>query len=149
MKPFEERYIPEPNSGCWLWLESVAPDGYGRTRNGGKRKTLAHRLSWTLHRGEIPTDLCVLHKCDERSCVNPDHLFLGTYHDNAKDRDTKGRNGKQKMSGEKCYRARLTEADVKAIRLDTRPQRTVAKDYGITQSAISNIQLRKCWKHLA
>ena len=88
---FERNFIPEPNSGCWLWLLSLC-NGYGRIYDlQNKRGALAHRLSWEIHRGAIPSGLWVLHKCDVRSCVNPDHLFLGTGLDNMTDMIAKGR----------------------------------------------------------
>lgn len=80
-------------SECWYWRGSLEEFGYGRLQS--KR---AHRLSWTLFNGEIPKGLYVLHKCDIRNCVNPDHLFLGTQIDNMRDMVKKGRhnNGRQK-----------------------------------------------------
>lgn len=87
---FGERWTPEPNSGCWLWTKALTKEGYGSL--GFNRKiNYAHRVSWILHRGEIPPGLCVLHHCDTRACVNPDHLFLGTYQDNFHDCRAKGR----------------------------------------------------------
>jgi len=142
---FDECYIPEPNSGCWLWEKSLAAAGYGRIRHGGQRY-LAHRYSWTIHRGEIPPGLWVLHKCDTRPCVNPNHLFLGTRDDNAADMAQKGRSRDQ--HGSKHNMARLTEADVLSIRSDPRLQRVIAAEYGITQSAISQIKRQARWKHL-
>ena len=81
--------IHGPN-GCWEWQACTRPDGYGHYRYKYKN-WLAHRFSWTLTNGEILEELCVLHKCDNRKCVNPNHLFLGTYKDNAVDRENKGR----------------------------------------------------------
>jgi hypothetical protein len=140
---FDECYIPEPNSGCWLWEKSLDVYGYGRLGHDG----LAHRHSWTIHRGPIPLGMHVLHKCDTPICVNPDHLFLGTAGDNARDRDKKGRGAKR--SGEKSNLSKLTEADVLAIRSDTRLQVIISKIYGINQTTVSKIKCRKSWAHLA
>ena len=90
LERFNEKYIPEPNTGCWLWTSTWASCGYGQFRINGKY-WLAHRASWKLLYGEIPGGLQVLHKCDVRPCVNPDHLFLGTQSDNMLDCFKKGR----------------------------------------------------------
>lgn len=86
--PFEDSYIPEPNSGCWLWLRSVkgkkGTNNYGSIHRNG-RSFSAHRYSWMKHLGRIPNGMFVLHKCDVRCCVNPDHLFIGTQSDNIVD----------------------------------------------------------------
>ena len=96
---FQTKYIPEPNTGCWLWMADVDQKGYGRfSLNGGKR-VKAHRFSWKVHNGEIPEELdgqdyrgpCILHSCDNPTCVNPHHLFVGTQFDNIKDMIQKGR----------------------------------------------------------
>lgn len=90
---FDDMYCPEPNSGCWLWTASVR-HRYGSIRTSSTKCSSAHRVSWELHHGPIPEGICVLHRCDTPTCVNPDHLFLGTQLDNIKDRDQKGRNKK-------------------------------------------------------
>lgn len=82
--------IPEPNSGCWLWLARVSPNGYGSTNVDG-RDTGAHRASYLAFNGPIPSGLHVLHRCDVPLCVNPDHLWLGTNADNVRDMVAKGR----------------------------------------------------------
>lgn len=95
----EARSIPEPNSGCWLWLGTLDHSGYGQLRIcradqqalGLKGTQAAHRMSWLSHRGVIPDDLCVLHSCDNPPCVNPEHLWLGTFKDNSRDMVVKGR----------------------------------------------------------
>ncbi len=90
-KPFDEWYTAEPNTGCWLWTGSRNQKGYGWSRIQGISTRMAHRISWLLHRGDIPEGVLVCHKCDTPSCVNPDHLFLGTQKDNLLDMSRKGR----------------------------------------------------------
>lgn len=91
-----EKVSPEPTSGCWLWSGNVNSNGYGvigvgsRT-DGSRGNELTHRLSYKLNTGEIPVRKMVCHRCDNPSCVNPDHLFLGTQSDNMKDCKSKGR----------------------------------------------------------
>lgn len=81
---------PPYSAACWLWLASRNPDGYGHFFYNDSI-VAAHRVSWMMHRGEIPAGLNVLHKCDNPKCVNPAHLFLGTHQDNADDKMKKGR----------------------------------------------------------
>lgn len=83
--------IPEPNSGCLLWLGADGGDGYGRFYFDGKVRA-AHIVSYTLFKGEVPSGLIVMHSCDLGFCVNPDHLNAGTYQDNMDDCVRKGRN---------------------------------------------------------
>ena len=95
----EERFMskvePEPNTGCWLWVASIFGNtGYGLfnlVRDGRKSADNAHRVSWEIFRGEIPKGAYVLHRCDVRTCVNPDHLFIGSHQDNMTDCARKGR----------------------------------------------------------
>lgn len=91
---FEKYWIPEPNSGCWLWLGGVMGRGYGRF-NWKPANNYTHRASWMLYRGDIPKKMDVCHSCDVPWCVNPDHLFVGTRQDNIRDMMTKGRGGFQ------------------------------------------------------
>lgn len=94
-KPLKDRIeassIPEPNSGCWLWLGAYDRDGYGRLQVGPGSPKAAHRASWEAFNGTIPHGLYVLHRCDLPACVNPDHLWLGTHSDNMRDCSAKGR----------------------------------------------------------
>jgi hypothetical protein len=82
---FEEKYIPEPNSGCWLWMAALTPAGYGmigRPGGRGQNPLMAHRASWELHRGPIPEGLHIDHLCRNPACVNPDHLEPVTQREN-------------------------------------------------------------------
>ena len=95
-KPIEDRFWEKVSKedGCWNWVGSTQGFGYGYLHTGDKtnRKPVsAHRYSWALHNGPIPDGLWVLHKCDNPSCVNPDHLFLGDRTDNMRDCAAKGR----------------------------------------------------------
>jgi hypothetical protein len=142
---FEISYMPEPNSGCWLWLGAEqGSNGYGRIKAEGRTWT-AHRYSWAIHRGPIPDGMLVLHRCDNSACVNPNHLFLGTTQDNSDDKLAKCRH----PFGSRHGQSKLTEMEVVAIRADSRARRVIADDYGVTEAAIYNIQLRKSWRHVS
>ena len=86
----EANSIPEPNSGCLIWIGPAHWKGYGQIHKDGKKQR-AHRVAWTLKNGPIPEGLCVLHHCDMPPCINPDHLFIGTQQDNVADMIAKGR----------------------------------------------------------
>lgn len=140
---FHKSYIPEPNSGCWLWLESCDTKGYARIRrdtNGGLQ--LAHRVSWELAHQQ-KTRLFILHHCDNPSCVNPDHLYAGTQKDNMRDRSARGRGNWPK--GEQNPRAKLTNEKVALIRADARSQSKIAKDFGVSQTLIWAVKNNKKW----
>jgi hypothetical protein len=88
---FYRKFVPVPECGCWLWTAHLNSQGYGSFLLKNKTREYSHRFSWLLHKGNVPVGYDVCHKCDTRSCVNPDHLFLGTRKDNMQDCIRKGR----------------------------------------------------------
>jgi hypothetical protein len=143
---FEAKYIPEPNTGCWLWTAVCTEKGYGKFRADNRKIARAHRVSYELYIGDIPKGMFVCHKCDNPGCVNPDHLFIGTAADNTNDMMKKGRG--VFLKGERHGRARFSEDDIVAIRADTRSQIEIAKEYGVHESTISHIKTRRTWSHV-
>ena len=99
MKTVEERFFEkvEITNSCWIWIAGKNLDGYGRMRINNKKYS-AHRVSYTLHKGEIPNGLYICHTCDNPSCVNPEHLWAGTAQDNCLDKAKKKRHPKQKVT---------------------------------------------------
>lgn len=134
-------------SGCWNWTASVDTHGYGHMRADGKVR-LAHRLSYEAHRGPIPKGMQVCHHCDNRTCLNPSHLFIGTWRDNMMDKLSKNRQSRTRQCGETNPRSKLTEADVRAIRSATDKQQAIADQYGLHRAYISLIRSGKRWGHL-
>lgn len=135
--------------GCWMWTAYKNRQGYGKFATKKNIQVLAHRFIWTAMNGPIPGDLVVCHRCDNPSCVRPDHLFLGTSSDNRRDCIQKRRNNSAK--GCRQGHAKITEDDVRAIRrrhATGETQDALAKAFGISQSAVSYIVLRVNWKHV-
>lgn len=131
---------------CWNWTAAIFQTrGYGQFQMDGTPRR-AHRVSYEWANGPIPAGLCVLHRCDNRRCVRPDHLFLGTHGDNNRDMFAKQR--ENKAHGEQHYRSRLTEADVRAIRASADSSRVVGLRYGINDSVIRMIRRRVRWQHV-
>lgn len=152
-RPLTERFWKKvrKTDSCWIWVGGSNSYGYGNIWNSG-RKVLASHVSWELHNGPIPEGLCVLHNCpggDNPICVNPAHLFLGTKAVNNSDRAQKGRNRDQR--GEKNSTSRLTAQQVIEIRRRIAAgeiQRNLATEYGVHYCTISDIKVRKIWKHV-
>lgn len=90
---FEEKYNPFAGGGCWEWTAGCVNTGYGQFWVGGKSMR-AHRASWLINVGDIPADKMVLHKCHNRKCINPEHLYLGDHQQNMDDRNNSGRTNK-------------------------------------------------------
>jgi hypothetical protein len=150
-RPLEDRFWSKVRTGegCWEWTGSLEVGGYGiigASRHHAARR--AHRVAWELrNRAPVPDGLDVLHHCDNRRCVNPDHLYVGTDSDNARDRVMRGRDANK--SGEKNPNAKLTKDDVLAIIAAVtggETQTSVAKRYGISQTTVSALVRGKGWR---
>lgn len=145
---FEARVEKDEATGCWNWKHGRHPKGYGRFFDSDKRHKRAHRGTWEAANGLIPAGLWVLHRCDNPSCCNPEHLFLGTNEDNVRDKMAKGRHVKGSLSGT----SKLTEHDVSIIKMmlgvGVRRHRLAAL-YGVDPTNISCIKLGKTWTHVA
>ncbi len=155
-KTFKERFYSHVDVGrkdqCWTWKSFRNPLGYGMFGMKGKA-TLAHRVSWAIEKDIDVFSIggtCILHKCDNPSCVNPKHLFSGTRADNAADMAAKGRVVNQ--HGEDNHKSKLKEYDVVRIRSEYIPYkityRILAKKYGMSKHQIENVVNRKNWKHV-
>jgi len=143
---FAERTTVNAETGCVEWNRHISANGYGTLKY--KRKAwIAHRFLWQYKNGEIPKGMIVCHKCDNRKCVNPEHLFLGTTQDNVDDKMRKNRF--VKSCGENNGTSKLTNDDIVKIRTDIRPQHLIAKDFGVSQSLISAIKAGIIWKDVA
>jgi hypothetical protein len=159
-------------SSCWPWTGHRLPcryaAGYGRLGIGDMSKdgrmVLAHRVAWELTRGAIPFGLYVCHRCDNRPCCNPDHLFLGTARDNAMDASIKGRiaritgarhgsktHPERIARGERHGISKLTEADVRDVRSAIArgaPTRRIAASYSVCKNTVCNIASGRTWAHV-
>ena len=131
--------------GCWNWMGYKDPNGYGKISVDRTAK-LAHRVSYELTQGNLDKKLLLCHKCDNPSCVNPDHLFVGTHKDNSQDMIRKNRG----CSGENAPYAKLTKKDVEEIReqynLGKISMRKLGKKFNVSYGAINAIIYHRTWK---
>jgi len=140
---------PEPMSGCWIWMGRRRTSGYG---GFGRKTKNAHRVSFEAFRGPIRDGLYVLHKCDVRPCINPDHLFLGTISDNSKDAFLKARKLNPVMPGSNNPNAKLNDEKAREIRRRAaagEPPRDLAAFYGVSRAVISTVIRGIAWRHIA
>lgn len=149
-------HVPELGA-CWVWTGALDPQGYGRFRPVRR----AHRASWIIATGEDPGKLCVLHRCDNPRCVRPEHLFLGTRTDNARDRESKRRS----LVGEALPHAKLTPEIVRAMRARyvktlsgfgygskgaVQPDglSAIAAAFGVSRATVHLAVTRRTWRHV-
>ena len=146
----QERFFryAEKSDGCWNWSGYKDKDGYGtitvKGKNGKNGPIRAHRFSLMVHGREVQNDDLVLHRCNNPSCVNPDHLYIGDHKQNMQDRiDFRG-----DWKGEKHFNAKITEETVMAILAFDGPAYKAAEQYEISASQARNIRRGAQWRHV-
>lgn len=137
------KYEPITETGCWIWMGYVSDQGYGRIHYKGKFSH-ATRFFYEHHNGEIPEGLFVRHKCDNPTCVNPEHLELGTQKQNQEDMVRRNRQSK----GEDRHSAILTESQAKEIKNSSDRTTDLAHRYNVSLSAICDIRKNRTWRHI-
>jgi hypothetical protein len=176
IRPLSERFWSKvrKTETCWIWTGYCNPSGYGEIQRGrrGEGAERASRISWEIHFGSIPEEMCVLHRCDNPPCVNPEHLFLGTRADNNHDMINKGRRNIPLSSlrrgdnhphrlhpenvarGEQTYHAKLTADNVRYIRnILSGPyifgqSAQLSRTFNVSKSVITAVMKRHTWKHI-
>lgn len=139
--------VRNDKTGCLEWAGAKNRSGYGKIGIGSNTKLTTHRVAWEEKNGPISKGMCVLHRCDNPACINTEHLFLGTFADNHKDMDAKGRRASQKGT-ENNGHVKLNDEIIRKIRNDKRTLREIAKTFGITFSYAGSIKRGDRWKHV-
>jgi hypothetical protein len=132
------------DTGCWLWSGPTNGKGYGIFYVGNKDRS-AHRISYEVFKGPIPSGLHVLHRCDTPLCVNPAHLRAGTVKENMAERDARGR---RDVRGERIGTAKLTEQQVVEIKQSNFGLKALSEKYGVEAQSIWRIRTGKSWAHV-
>jgi hypothetical protein len=155
LKPLADRFwqkvdVKTPDE-CWVWTANKYPNGYGQIAASAHKKLLSHRVSWELHFGPIPEGLNVCHKCDNRVCCNPTHLFLGTTAENIADKIAKRRGRTGSVFGSENNKSKLTRPQViemHRLRGEGLSQRALARQFGLAKSSVVAILRGNHWKEV-
>lgn len=144
------RCMPEPMSGCWLWMGSLDTWGYGSIRFRGTTKKVTRVIAEKLYGADAIKGMDICHRCDQRSCINPDHLFLGTRADNMADMARKGRGNGSKIRGDNHATRKVSSEQVLEIRRlhGTMTNRKLAALYGLSYGGLQGIIYRGSWRHI-
>lgn len=142
---FLSRVEIDPANGCWIWQRALTTRGYGQMRRDRKSK-MAHRASYEFFVGPIPNGLVACHTCDNRACINPKHIFLGTQKENLEDMVEKGRS----LRGPVSHKAKLTLDQVISIkaRFGKQSDLSIARAFGVGGETIRKIRLGETWKNV-
>lgn len=153
---FEAYVSPEPMSGCHLWSGAASKAGYGnfswRCDSGHFKTTHAHRISYLLENGTLPSDKVICHKCHNKLCVNPAHLYAGTQQDNINDELARGTHVSQsgrRAYGEAAGNSKLKNhqpAEIRRMHADGQRIAIIAKEYGVSLATIYAVVQNKIWK---
>lgn len=145
IRRFTREVLKDRKTSCWFYMGTKDQNGYGHVSvTGTGNSVYAHRLGYLLRHRLIPAGLFVLHRCDNPSCVNPDHLFVGTQADNMADKVSKGRSALGETNG----RAKLTDTQAYEIKHSQARGKDLAKQYGVSPSRISAIRCGHNWSHV-
>jgi HNH endonuclease/Helix-turn-helix domain len=155
---FLAKCVPEPNSGCWLWIGATNNAGYGHL-TVGNRTVKAHRRAYELFRGPIPVKLegedvrgvCIIHSCDTPLCVNPDHLRIGTHKHNMQDKRERNRFVCNPLLGENHQNSKLTARKVRLARrlhVDGCSYVEIARRFGVHRATIRDAIVGMTWSHV-
>ena len=133
------------SNGCWEWQRSRHRQGYGSIRDKGKY-ILAHRLSWMVIKGNIPSGLNVCHACDNPPCCNPEHLFLGSQKDNVTDAIVKGRYKGRKLGKRRSVLTYSQVQEIRKLHIEGMERKEIREKFNVSQTCIAKILTGKSWQ---